>query len=149
TIPLLNLKRQQAGIQEELQAAMNAIIGNTAYIGGKAVQQFEENFARFCGAEYCIGVGNGTDALALILQALDLPAGSEVITTPMTFIATAEAISRSGLTPVFADIEPDSYNLDAGQVERKITSKTRAVMAVHLYGQPASLAALQQVADAN
>lgn len=146
TIKQLDLKRQLDTIRPEIDAAMATILDNTAFIGGAAVKNFEQAFAEFCETQYCIGVGNGTDALMLIFQALGLKAGDEVITTPMTFIATSEPLMMLGVKPIFVDIEPDTYNLDAVQVAEKITTKTKALLPVHLYGQPATLEPLQQLA---
>lgn len=146
SIPLVNLKRQIDNLRPEFETVFQNLLEKTDFVGGKAVTEFESEFARYCQAEYCIGVGNGTDALYLIFRALGLKPGDEVIVPAMTFIATAEILPPLGLKPVFADIDPLTYTLDVNEVAKKITAKTRAIMPVHLYGQPADLAPLADLA---
>ncbi len=134
-IPFVDLKAQYRRYQTEIDAAMQDILQNAAFVGGAALKRFEAAFADFCGTKHCVGVGNGTDALYLALRALGVGAGDEVITAANTFIATGEAISMTGATPVFVDINDDTALMEAPAVEAAMTSKTRAVIPVHLYGQ--------------
>jgi dTDP-4-amino-4,6-dideoxygalactose transaminase len=120
-IPLVDLKAQYAAIKQEIDAAMQRVLDSTAFILGQEVAQFEQGFAAFCGADYAIGISSGTDALHLVLRVCGVGPGDEVITTPFTFIATAEAISMCGATPVFVDIDPRTYNIDPAQIERRVT----------------------------
>lgn len=138
-IPLVDLKAQYSAIKPEVDAAMQAVVDSVAFINGPQVRSFEESFADFCGVEYAIGVQSGTSALHLALMACDVGPGDEVIVPSMTFIATAEMIGRTGAHPVFADVDPRSCNLDVESFERAITSRTKAVIVVHLYGQPAEM----------
>jgi dTDP-4-amino-4,6-dideoxygalactose transaminase len=146
TIAFVDLRRQYDAIADELDAAMAAVIRDTAFVGGEHVARFEREFAAYCEAAHCIGVANGTDALELSLRALDIGPGDEVLTVPNTFIATAAAISAVGATPVFVDVDPDTYQLDPALLERAITARTRAIMPVHLYGHPADLDAILALA---
>jgi dTDP-4-amino-4,6-dideoxygalactose transaminase len=145
-VPFVDLKRQYAAIQTEITAAIQQVISETAFIGGKYCIQFEQQFATFCNAQHCIGVGNGTDALFIVLKALGIGAGDEVITVANSFIATSEAISASGAKVVFVDCHPVQYTIDTSKIAEKITPKTRAIIPVHLYGQPADMAAIQALA---
>ncbi len=145
-IPVLDLARQTQALRGELDAAIDAVLRSGHFILGPSVEAFEREFAQYCGARHAIGVASGTDALELALRALDIGDGDEVITTPFTFVATAEAISYVGATPVFADVEPESYNLDPESVERAISPKTKAIIVVHLYGRPARLDAFERIA---
>jgi dTDP-4-amino-4,6-dideoxygalactose transaminase len=145
-IPLVDLKAQYAGIKPEVDAAIQRVLDNTSFILGKEVREFEESFARYVGAKDAVGVASGTAALHLALLACGVGPGSEVITTAHTFIATAEAISYTGAKPVFVDIDPRTYNLDPERVRSAITPRTRAIVPVHLYGQPAEMAALTEIA---
>jgi len=138
-IPFVDLKSQYEGIKEEMDKAIAKVISQTAFIGGSHVNNFEETFAKFCDVKHCIGVGNGTDALYISLRALGVKQGDEVITAANSFIATSEAITLSGARVVFVDINPQTYNIDTNKIEAKITSKTKAIIPVHLYGQPADL----------
>ena len=147
TIPLVDLKAQYAALRTDIDAAIARVIANTSFIMGPEVRAFEEAFAAWCRARYAVGVSSGTAALELTLRALGVGPGDEVVTTPFTFIATAEAISATGATPVFADIDPATYNLDPAAVEEAITPATRALLPVHLYGQPADMAALAAIAQ--
>lgn len=145
-ISLLDLDRQYSQIQVELEEAVLSVLRSGSYILGKNVKALEEDVSQYCGAEYGIGVANGTDALILALWALDIGPGDEVITSPFTFAATVEAILLRGATPVFADIDPASFNICPHSVEAAITSKTKAIIPVHLYGQPADMGPILQLA---
>ena len=146
-INFVDLKRQYESIKTEVDAAIADCLQNTAFIGGKAVQEFADAFAAFCGTKYCIPCGNGTDALEIALQAFDIQAGDEVIVPFNSFIATAEAVSNRGGTVVFCDCDPNSYNLDIQQLEQLITPKTKAIIPVHLYGRMADMTAIMALAE--
>ncbi|MFM7352027.1 MAG: DegT/DnrJ/EryC1/StrS family aminotransferase, partial [Microcystis aeruginosa] len=148
-IPPVDLARQYQSIQEATDAAVLQVLRSGYYIGGAAVSDFERQFAEYTEVEACVACNSGTDALYLALRALNIGQGDEVITTPFTFIATAEAIVLAGATPVFVDIEPDSFNIDAEQVEAAITAQTKAVIPVHLFGQPANLSRLGEIAQSH
>jgi dTDP-4-amino-4,6-dideoxygalactose transaminase len=141
-IPLVDVKAQYAPLIPELQERFAAVLESGRFIFGPEVEAFEHEAAAFLGVPHAIGVANGTDALVLSLEALDIGAGDEVVCPSFTFYATAEAISRVGATPVFADIDPETLNLDPEDVAARITPRTRAVMPVHLFGRPAPLAEL-------
>ena len=145
-IPFVDLKAQYDSIKPEIDAAIAAVINDTAFIGGPFVKQFEESFARYCGVSQCVGVANGTDALYIALRTLGVGPGDEVITAANSFIATSEAIKMAGAQVVFADVNPLTYNIDPGRIEAKITAKTKAIIAVHLYGQPADLDPIRRIA---
>jgi dTDP-4-amino-4,6-dideoxygalactose transaminase len=144
-IPLVDLKAQYSSIKQEIDEATRRLVEGGQFILGPEVKTFEEETAAFLGAKYAIGVASGTDALQLALLAGGIKPGDEVITTPFTFIATAETITQCGATPVFADIDPKTYNLDPKKIEPKITKKTKAVIPVHLYGQPADMAPILEL----
>ncbi len=144
-VPLLNLQQQHQQLGSELEAVVLNVLRSGNYILGKYVQQLEEDVAQLCGTKYGIGVANGTDALVIALWALNIGPGDEVITTPFTFAATVEAITLRGATPVFVDVFENSFNIDVTQIERAITNKTKAIMPIHLYGQPADMDAVQQL----
>jgi dTDP-4-amino-4,6-dideoxygalactose transaminase len=145
-VNFVDLKAQYQSIKPEIDTAIQDVISNTAFILGKAVANFEQEFASYCGAKHCMGVNSGTSALIMALKALDIGEGDEVITTTNTFIATAEAISYAGAKPVLVDIEDESYNMDPTKLEMAITAKTKAIIPVHLYGQPADMDAILQIA---
>lgn len=145
-IPFLNLKPQHQLLKAEILAAVSEVLDNTAFAGGPYVAKFEEEFAAYCTTKHAIGVGNGTDALWFALLALGVGPGDEVITVPNTFIATAEAITYCGATPVFVDIDESTYNMDPALVERAITPRTRAIIPVHLYGQMADMDPIMEIA---
>jgi dTDP-4-amino-4,6-dideoxygalactose transaminase len=138
-IPFVDLKAQYDSIQQEVDAAIAAVIKQTAFIGGPFVKEFEEAFARYCGTDHCVGVANGTDALYVALRALGVGPGDEVITAANTFVATSEAIKMAGAQVVFCDCDPITYNMDVTKLEAKITPRTKAIIPVHLYGQPADM----------
>ncbi|CAG0948077.1 UDP-2-acetamido-2-deoxy-ribo-hexuluronate aminotransferase [Anaerolineae bacterium] len=146
TIPLVDLKAQYATIKPEIDAAMSRIVTNTSFILGKEVAEFEKNFAAFSRVQHCVGTDSGTAALHLALLICDVKPGDEVITTTHTFIATAEVISLTGAKPVFVDIDPRTYNIDPNAIERAITPRTKALLPVHLYGQPAEMDAILEIA---
>ena len=145
-IPLVDLKAQYRGIKDEIDAAIHGVLDRTQFINGPEVAEFEAHFAEFSGVKHAVGVGNGTDALMLALEALGVGPGEEGITTANTFIATAEAISAVGATPVFTDVDPGHFNLTAEGFEKAITPRTKAVIPVHLYGQPAPMVEISEVA---
>ena len=138
-VPFLDLKTQHATIRDEIAAAMEEVIATTSFAGGPQVKRFEDNFATYCRCEHAIGVGSGTDALWMALIGLEIGEGDEVITSPGTFVATAEAVTYCGATPVFVDIEPETYNLDPVMIEASLTPRTKAIIPVHLFGQPADM----------
>ncbi|MFX0194933.1 MAG: DegT/DnrJ/EryC1/StrS family aminotransferase [Candidatus Hodarchaeota archaeon] len=145
-IPLVDLKKQYSSIKSEIDRSIHDVITSAAFIGGPFVKSFEEAFARFCNVKHCIGVGNGTDALFIALKALGIGNGDEVITAANTFIATSEAITMTSARVVFVDIDPRSYNIDVGKIERSITEKTKCIIPVHLYGQPADMDPILDIA---
>ncbi len=147
TIPPLDLSRQYQTIAAEIESAVLQVMASGRYIGGQTVQDFEQQFAQYIGTSECVSCANGTDALYLALRALDIGPGDEVITTPFTFMATAETISLVGATPVFVDIEPETFNLDVSKVASAITGKTRAILPVHLFGQPVDMTRLMAIAS--
>jgi len=138
-IPFVDLKRQYQNIKDDVDRAIAEVISNTAFIGGPYAKAFEEAFAEFCDVSHCVGVGNGTDALFLGLRALGVGPGDEVITVANSFVATSESITNAGARVVFVDCDPRTYNIDVSQIEAKITDKTKAIIPVHLYGQPADM----------
>mgnify|MGYP001819789016 CR=1 FL=1 len=138
-VPFLDLKTQHATIRDEVAAAMEEVIDTTSFAGGPQVKRFEDNFAKYCESKHAIGVGSGTDALWMALIGLEIGEGDEVITSPGTFVATAEAVTYCGATPVFVDIEPETYNLDPAMIEASLTPRTKAIIPVHLFGQPADM----------
>src|SRR6266436_6883343 len=144
-VPYFDLPGQIRSIRPELDAAIRRALDNCTFCLGPDVVQFEKDFARFCGAEQCIGFNNGTSALHVAMKLLDLGPGDEVITTPFTFIATSWAICYVGARPVFVDIDDATFNLDPKLVEGAITSRTRAILPVHLYGHPADLDPLLEI----
>ena len=145
-IPLCDLKQQYLALRTEIDAAMQAVAEQGHYILGPNVSQLERDVASLCDCAHGVGVGNGTDALYLALRALDLGPGDEVITTPFSFIATTEAIGMVGATPVFADIDLRTFCLDPHEVEAAITPRTKAIVPVHLYGQPCDMDAILELA---
>jgi len=138
-IPLVDLTAQYDSIKYEIDAAIQRVVQKGQFILGPEVKTFEEEMANYCGTKFAVGVASGTDALHLALLACGIKPGDEVITTPFTFIATAEAITNCGAIPVFVDIDPRTYNVNPTQVEQRITPKTRAIIPVHLYGQPVDM----------
>jgi dTDP-4-amino-4,6-dideoxygalactose transaminase len=149
SIPLVDLGAQYRAIQPDIDAAIARVLAHTGFIGGDEVKQFEAAFAQFQGTGYCVGVASGTAALFLALKAVGVGPGDEVITTPHTFIATAEPIETLGAKTVMVDIDPRTYNLDPAALEAAITPKTKAIVPVHLYGQLADMDAIGAIADAH
>ncbi len=145
-IPLVDLKAQYAAHKAEIDAAIARVIENTAFIGGAEVAHFETAFAAFCEAPAAIGCGNGTDAIALALKGLGIGPGDEVVVPSMTFIATAEAVEMVGARPVFADVSPDTLLMGPAEAEAALTPKTRALLPVHLFGQPCDMPGLMALA---
>lgn len=147
TVKFLDLPMQYQTIASEMDSAIQKIVQTGAFIGGAAVKDFETAFASYHDAPYCIAVGNGTDALEIILEALDLPQGSEVLVPANSFIASSEAVTRAGLRVRFVDCDPATHLIDLKDAARKIGEKTCAIMAVHLYGQPCDMVALKKIAE--
>ena len=145
-IPLVDLQAQYAAIQTEVDAAMRQVMTTAQFIMGPDVVAFEREFAAYCAVPHCVGVGSGTAALELVLRGLGIGPGDEVVTVAHTFIATAEAISATGATPVFVDIDPHTYTMCPESFAAAITPQTRAVMPVHLYGQPADMTSICAIA---
>jgi len=145
-IPYLDLKAQYHGIKDEVDAAVLRVLESTQFILGEEVAAFEREFAAYCQASESVGVNSGTSALHLALLAMGIGSGDEVITTPFTFVATVAAIRYAGATPVFVDIEPDYFTIDPAKIESAITRRTRAIMPVHLYGQPADMKPILEIA---
>ena len=147
-VPFLDLKAQYDIIKDKIHTAINEVMEATAFAGGPFVAQFEQAFAQFCGCKHAVGVGSGTDALWLSLLSLGIGPGDEVITVPNTFIATAEAITYCGARPVFADVEEGTFNLNPALLEAAITPRTKAIIPVHLFGQPADMDPIMAIARA-
>lgn len=145
-IPLVDLRAQYGSIKDEIDAAIYRVLEHGQFILGPEVKAFEEEMAAYCGTKFAVGVASGTDALHLALLACGIKPGDEVITTPFTFIATAESIAKCGARLVFVDIEPRTYNIDPTQIETKINPKTKAIVPVHLYGQPAAMEPILELA---
>jgi dTDP-4-amino-4,6-dideoxygalactose transaminase len=145
-IRFLDLKSQYQSIKPEIDKAIQNVIENCAFIGGKHVAQFEKNFSNYLEVDYCIGVANGTDALEIAIEALNMPAGSEIIVPANSFIASSEAVTRSGHRVVFADVDTESYVISIKDVDKRITPKTKAIMAVHLYGHACDMDELMRLA---
>jgi len=145
-VPFVDLNAQYKSIQGEVDKAISEVISKTAFIGGSYVKSFELAFAQFCNVKHCVGVGNGTDAIFIALKALGIGTGDEVITVANSFIATSEAITMTGAKVVFVDINPDTYSINVNLIEEKITNRTKAIIPVHLYGQPADMDAILEIA---
>lgn len=148
-IPILDLKAQYAAIGSEVDSAIKDVLVSTAFVLGAAVKDFEREVAAYCECAHGIGVASGTDALRLALAALGVGPGDEVITTPFTFIATANTVSHAGAKPVFLDIDPESYNLNPSLIEAAITPRTKAILPVHLFGQAADMEPIMALARAH
>jgi dTDP-4-amino-4,6-dideoxygalactose transaminase len=147
TIPFLDLTAQFEAIRDEVMDAVDRVFVSGQFVGGEWVERFEEQFARFVGSRYAIGVGSGTAALELALKAAQIGAGDEVILPANSFFATAEAVSNVGARPVFADVNPRTFHLDVASAERLITTRTRAIIPVHLYGWAMDMMEFQNLAD--
>jgi UDP-2-acetamido-2-deoxy-ribo-hexuluronate aminotransferase len=146
TIPFIDLKTQYQALKPQIQERINRVLDHGQYIMGPEVQELEERLAAYTGAKHCITVASGTEALLISLMASGIKPGDEVITTPFTFVATAEVIVLMGAKPVFVDIEPDTCNIDVSKIEEKITNKTSAIMPVSLYGQPVNMYEINAIA---
>lgn len=146
-IPLVDLQRQYQQHKQEFDKAIAAVLERSSFILGEEVKRFEKSFAEFCETKYCIGLNSGSDALFLSLKALGVKPGDEVITTPYTYIATLFSIQRTGATIKLVDIDPGNYQIDPAQIRKAITTKTKAILPVHLYGHPADMQQIQEIAD--
>ncbi len=144
---MVDLKRQMKAIREEIDLAIRQVLDSTAFINGPVVKQFSEHLAEYLGISDVIPCGNGTDALQIALMALELQPGDEVITTPFTFVATAEVIALLGLKPVFVDIDPATFNIDPAGIKKAITSRTRCILPVHLFGQSCDMDPILEIAQ--
>jgi dTDP-4-amino-4,6-dideoxygalactose transaminase len=138
-VPFVDLKAQYRSIKADIDAAIAGVIADTAFVGGARVKSFETAFASYCGVGHCVGLANGTDALFVALRTLGVGPGDEVITVANSFVATSEAIKMAGAQVVFVDANPSTYTIDVGRLEEKITARTKAIIPVHLYGQPADM----------
>src|ERR1035437_488399 len=145
-IPFVDLRAQYHSIKQEVDAAIARVLENSAFILGSEVAAFEKEFAAYCGALYAAGVNSGTSALHLALLAAGVGPGDEVITVPFTFVATVAAVGYTGARPVFVDIDPRSYTIDVGRIEAAITPRTKVILPVHLYGQPADMDPILEIA---
>ena len=148
-IPILDLKAQYAAIEQEIDAAIKEVLESAQFILGPAVRDLEQRVATYCGCKHGVGVASGTDALRLTLTALGIGPGDEVITTPFTFIATANTISHCGAKPTFIDIDSRTYSIAPAAIEAAITERTKAILPVHLYGQPADMDPIMELAEAH
>lgn len=146
-IPFLDLKKINLQYKEEISASIDRFLHSGWYILGKEVEQFEEQFAAFCGTQYCVGVANGLDALILILRAYGIGTGDEVIVPSNTYIATILSISAVGATPILVEPDLATYNIDPSKIEEKISSRTKAILVVHLYGQSCDMTPIQEIAN--
>jgi dTDP-4-amino-4,6-dideoxygalactose transaminase len=148
-IPLVDLKREYGSIKEEMDDAISEVVNSTKFILGPNTEAFENEFAKYCGAKYAVGVGSGNDALFLSLKTLGIPAGNETITVANTFTSTIDSIFHNGLVPVLSDIEEKTYNISVPMIENKINKKTKILLPVHLYGQPCDLDPIIKLAKNN
>jgi dTDP-4-amino-4,6-dideoxygalactose transaminase len=146
-VPMLDLSEQYASLKSEVLEALDSVMSSSQFILGNNVKKLEADIAKYSHVSHGIGCGNGSDAIHIALQAAGIVAGDEVITTPFTFFATGGAIVRAGATPVYADIDPVSFNLDPNEIEKHITDKTKAIIPVHLYGQMADMVSIRKIAD--
>lgn len=148
-IPFFDFKREYSQLKNEINKNIENVLYSGSYISGNEVQEFEVNFSNYIGTKYGVGVNSGSDALFIAIKSLDINPGDEIITTSQTFISTVDAISRNGANPVFVDIDPDTYCIDASKIESEITDKTRAILPVHLYGHPADMDTIMKIARKN
>src|SRR5881296_801909 len=147
-VPFLDLKAHHAPLIDEFDGAIREVIESSAFAGGPFVERFEQEFAAYCGSKYAIGVGNGTDALWLALLALGIGEGDEVVTVPNTFFATAEAITYCKARPVFVDVDENTFTMNPAELKKSLTARTRAIIPVHLFGQPADMDPILEFARA-
>lgn len=147
-VPLLDLSEQNRMLRPEIEAAIGRVLDTNAFILGPEVERLEAELAEYCGARYAIGCASGSDALLLALMALDVGPGDEVITTPYSFFASVSCITRLGARPVFADIDPDTFNIDPADLKSRITEKTKAIQPVHLFGQCTDMSAIKKISEA-
>lgn len=145
-VPFVDLRAQYLSLKDEFDAAILDVVGNTAFVAGKYAAKFEEEFAAYIGAKHCVAVANGTDAIEIALQAVGIGPGDEVIVPANTFFATAEAVHNIGAEPVYVDCEPNFFNIDTTKIEAAISPETRAIIPVHLYGLPAEMDAVMEIA---
>lgn len=145
-IPFVDLYRQYLTIKEEIDTAISTTIKETSFIGGQAIKDFESSFAKYVGVNHVIACANGTDSIEILLQAMGVGPGDEVIVPSISWISTSEAVSTVGATPVFVDIHPDYYTIDVTQIAAKVTAKTKVIIPVHLYGHPADMPAIMLIA---
>jgi len=146
-VPFVDLKAQYNKLKSKIDSAIHSVIEETAFIRGRFVEKFEEAYADKYGVKYCISCANGTDAIYITLRALGIGTGDEVITVANSWISTSETISQAGAMSVFVDIEPDYFNIDAEKIEERVTRRTKAIIPVHLYGQPANMAKIMEIND--
>jgi len=146
-VPFLDLKAQLPQIREEIEERFSRIIDNTAFVCGREVKEFEETFARLHETKYAVGLSSGTDGNHLAFLSCEIGQGDEVILPANTFIATAEGVSHSGAIPVFVDVDEKTFNIDVNKIEERITSRTKAINPVHLFGQPADLKPIREIAE--
>ncbi len=146
-VPMVDLQAQYQAIKDDLDSAISEVIAETSFVGGDFVAQFEKDLANYLSIPYAVGVNSGTDALYLSLVALGIGEGDEVITTPFTFFATAEVIAQTGARPVFVDIKPDTFNINPNKIADAVTKNTKAIIPVHLYGMPAEIKQIREVAS--
>ena len=145
-VPFVDLKAQYLSIKVDIDNAIENVISETAFIGGKYVKRFEKEFAELYGVKNCIAVGNGTDSLYIIMKMLGIKEGDEVITSAYSWISSSETISQTGANPIFVDIDPDYYTIDETQIEKYITNKTKAIIPVHIHGQICNMDAILKIA---
>jgi dTDP-4-amino-4,6-dideoxygalactose transaminase len=146
-VPFLDLKAQYSGIRDEINAAVLHVLEAASFVGGPVAEKFEHEFAAFVGARYCVGVANGTDALTLSARAAGLGPGDEVLVPANSFFASAEAMTNAGATPVFVDVDPITFHLDPGRAAEAVTDRTRAIVAVHLYGRAMDMKPFEMLAS--
>src|SRR5689334_21719129 len=144
-VPFVDLKQQYLSIKNDIDAGIQKVIDNTSFVGGKYVKEFEEAFAKAYGVKHMISVGNGTDSLYIIMKMLGIGAGDEVITVSNSWISSSETITQTGAKPVFIDVHPRYFSMDETKLEEKITSRTKAVIAVHLQGQMCEIERIKQI----
>ena len=146
-VPFVDLKAQYSSLKEDIDAAIQSVIDKTAFVRGPYVEEFESNFARKYGVKHCISCANGTDAIYITLKALGIGPGDEVITVANSWISTSETITQAGAKPIFVDIDPDYFHIDPNRIEEKISPKTKAIVPVHLFGQPARIDDIKSICE--